>query len=101
MRLNSEFFRSLFSRGRRCGGISHAACALLFRFAKLNLLTLGRYLHLTEVMAKRVSLIVLGWMLLLLGAAGLVLPVLPGILFLLLGLSILSVEYEWARRWTS
>jgi uncharacterized membrane protein YbaN (DUF454 family) len=52
-------------------------------------------------MAKRVSLIALGWLFLLLGAAGLVLPVLPGILFLLLGLSILSVEYEWARRWIS
>jgi uncharacterized protein len=53
------------------------------------------------MMAKRVSLIALGWLFLLLGAAGLVLPVLPGVLFLLLGLSILSVEYEWARRWIS
>jgi uncharacterized membrane protein YbaN (DUF454 family) len=50
-------------------------------------------------MLKRLSLIVLGWMFLLLGAAGIVLPVLPGILFLLIGLSILSVEYEWAKRW--
>jgi uncharacterized membrane protein YbaN (DUF454 family) len=50
-------------------------------------------------MLKRVSLIVLGWMFLVLGAAGVVLPVLPGILFLLIGLSILSVEYEWAKRW--
>jgi len=52
-------------------------------------------------MVKRVSLIVEGWLLLLLGAAGLFLPVLPGVLFLLIGLSILSVEYAWARRWTS
>jgi uncharacterized membrane protein YbaN (DUF454 family) len=50
-------------------------------------------------MLKRVSLIVLGWTFLLLGAAGIILPVLPGLLFLLIGLSILSVEYEWAKRW--
>jgi uncharacterized membrane protein YbaN (DUF454 family) len=30
---------------------------------------------------------------------GLFLPVLPGALFLIIGLSILSVEYAWARRW--
>ena len=52
-------------------------------------------------MLKRVAMIVLGWMFLVLGTAGLFLPVLPGILFLLIGLSILSVEYEWARRWVS
>ena len=50
-------------------------------------------------MLKRVSLIVLGWMFLVLGAAGIFLPILPGILFILMGLSILSVEYEWAGRW--
>jgi uncharacterized protein len=50
-------------------------------------------------MLKRMALIVAGWLLLFLGAAGLFLPVLPGILFLLIGLSILSVEYDWARRW--
>jgi uncharacterized membrane protein YbaN (DUF454 family) len=50
-------------------------------------------------MVKRVALIVTGWALLLLGAVGLLLPVLPGVLFLVIGLSILSVEYEWARRW--
>ena len=40
-----------------------------------------------------------GWALLPLGILGLFLPVLPGVLFLIIGLSILSVEYEWARRW--
>jgi uncharacterized membrane protein YbaN (DUF454 family) len=50
-------------------------------------------------MMKRVAMIGAGWMLLALGAAGLVLPVIPGILFLLIGLTILSVEYAWARRW--
>ena len=52
-------------------------------------------------MLKRVAMIVVGWMFLVLGTAGLFLPVLPGVLFLLIGLSILSVEYEWARRWVS
>jgi uncharacterized membrane protein YbaN (DUF454 family) len=52
-------------------------------------------------MVKRVALIAVGWFLLLLGAIGLFLPVLPGVLFLLVGLSILSVEYAWARRWVT
>lgn len=55
-------------------------------------------IQLTE-MVKRLALIATGWALLLLGAIGVFLPILPGILFLLIGLSILSVEYEWARRW--
>jgi uncharacterized protein len=50
---------------------------------------------------KRLALIAAGWALLLLGAIGLFIPVLPGVLFLLIGLSILSVEYEWARRWVA
>ncbi|HMC32352.1 MAG TPA: PGPGW domain-containing protein [Candidatus Angelobacter sp.] len=52
-------------------------------------------------MLKRVALIVVGWMFLILGAAGIFLPVLPGVLFLVIGLSFLSLEYEWARRWGS
>jgi len=50
-------------------------------------------------MVKRYSLLAAGWALLPLGIVGLFLPVLPGALFLIIGLSILSVEYEWARRW--
>ena len=50
-------------------------------------------------MVKRYSLMAAGWALLPLGVVGLFLPVLPGVLFLIIGLSILSVEYEWARRW--
>lgn len=50
---------------------------------------------------KRVAFSVAGWMFLILGTAGLVLPVLPGVVFLLLGLSFLSLEYAWARRWSS
>jgi len=41
----------------------------------------------------------LGWIFFVLGLVGLVLPVLQGILFLSLGLYILSREYDWARRW--
>ena len=48
---------------------------------------------------KRQALIAAGWALLLLGAVGFLLPILPGILFVLMGLCILSVEYAWARRW--
>ena len=40
-------------------------------------------------------------MFLILGAAGLFLPVLPGFLFLVIGLSFLSLEYAWARRLAS
>jgi uncharacterized protein len=52
-------------------------------------------------MVKRVALIAAGWILLFLGVIGFFLPVLPGVLFLLIGLSILSVEYEWAQRWVT
>lgn len=50
-------------------------------------------------MAKRVAFNAAGWGLLLLGGAGLVLPVLPGVALLIVGLSFLSLEYKWARRW--
>jgi uncharacterized membrane protein YbaN (DUF454 family) len=48
---------------------------------------------------KRIVLILLGWIFLLLGIAGLFLPVLQGILFILIGLTLLATEYHWARRW--
>lgn len=50
-------------------------------------------------MVKRVAFIGAGWVLLMLGALGLFLPILPGVLLLIVALSILSVEYAWARRW--
>ncbi len=40
----------------------------------------------------------LGWTFLILGVAGLFLPFLQGILFILVGLFLLSREVEWARR---
>lgn len=46
---------------------------------------------------KRVALLVVGWAFILLGIVGLFLPVLQGILFLLIGLFILSSEYVWAH----
>jgi uncharacterized membrane protein YbaN (DUF454 family) len=59
------------------------------------------FFRIQSLKMKRLALIVAGWTLLPLGAAGLFIPVLPGVLFLLVGLSILSVEYEWARRWVA
>jgi uncharacterized membrane protein YbaN (DUF454 family) len=48
--------------------------------------------------AKRLAVLLLGWAFILLGIAGLFLPVLQGILFLLIGLIILSSEYVWAHK---
>jgi uncharacterized membrane protein YbaN (DUF454 family) len=47
---------------------------------------------------KRIAVIMVGWMFLFLGIAGLFLPILQGILFILIGLIILSTEYAWAHR---
>jgi uncharacterized protein len=47
---------------------------------------------------KRSALIILGWLFIALGIVGLFVPVLQGVLFLLVGLVILSAEYHWARK---
>jgi uncharacterized membrane protein YbaN (DUF454 family) len=47
---------------------------------------------------KRIVIWWLGWAFILLGIAGLVLPILQGILFLLIGLSLLSNQSAWAAR---
>ncbi len=47
--------------------------------------------------AKRVVLETLGWALLLLGIAGLILPG-PGLLGIFAGLALLSQQYDWAER---
>ena len=47
---------------------------------------------------KRIAINVVGWAFLLLGIAGLFLPILQGVLFILIGLIILSTEYVWAHR---
>jgi len=47
--------------------------------------------------AKRLLLLLAGWAFIVLGILGLFLPVLQGVLFLLIGLIILSSEYAWAH----
>ncbi len=47
---------------------------------------------------KKVLMLVTGWGFILVGIAGLFLPVLQGMLFLFIGLFILSSEYVWAHR---
>ena len=47
---------------------------------------------------KRILVLIAGWSFILLGIVGLFLPVLQGVLFILVGLIILSSEYVWAHR---
>jgi uncharacterized protein (TIGR02611 family) len=47
--------------------------------------------------AKRIAVLIIGWLLILLGLAALVLPG-PGLLALFAGLAVLSTQYEWAER---
>ncbi len=47
---------------------------------------------------KRFLLLLAGWFFLLLGIVGLFLPVLQGILFIVIGLTLLSSEYVWSRK---
>jgi uncharacterized protein len=46
---------------------------------------------------KRIVVQIAGWSFILLGIVGLVLPVLQGVLFILVGVIILSSQYAWAR----
>lgn len=45
---------------------------------------------------KRYAVLALGWLFIFLGILGLFLPILQGILFLTIGLILLSRESEWA-----
>jgi len=47
--------------------------------------------------AKRILILIVGWTFILLGIVGLFLPILQGVLFILIGLIILSSEYVWAH----
>jgi len=47
---------------------------------------------------KKIALLTLGWAFIVLGVIGLFLPILQGVLFLMIGLVILSSEYVWAHR---
>jgi uncharacterized membrane protein YbaN (DUF454 family) len=48
---------------------------------------------------KRIVVLVIGWLLIAFGVVGLFLPVLQGVLFIMLGLLVLSGESETAHRW--
>ena len=48
---------------------------------------------------QRVVVLVIGWLLIALGIVGLFLPILQGVLFILLGLAVLSRESRTARLW--
>ena len=48
---------------------------------------------------RRVLILIIGWLMIVVGIVGLFLPILQGVLFILLGLAILSRESEVARRW--
>ena len=50
-----------------------------------------------KAVVKRAAVLVLGWAFVLLGIVGLFLPILQGVLFILIGLFILSSEYIWAH----
>ena len=50
------------------------------------------------MLVRRIAVLALGWGFIVLGIVGLVLPVLQGILFLLIGLALLSSESKTARR---
>jgi uncharacterized membrane protein YbaN (DUF454 family) len=52
-----------------------------------------------ERQIKRIVVLVIGWTLIAVGVVGLFLPFLQGILFILLGLYVLSRESKTARRW--
>ena len=47
---------------------------------------------------KRILVLIAGWGFIVLGVLGLFLPILQGVLFLRVGLIILSSEYVWAHR---
>jgi uncharacterized protein (TIGR02611 family) len=57
--------------------------------------TIGRFIRRS---GKRIAVTVAGFAVLLLGIAGLALPVLPGWALIFVGLAILATEYVWARR---
>jgi uncharacterized membrane protein YbaN (DUF454 family) len=46
---------------------------------------------------KRILVLIAGWSFIALGIVGLILPFLQGVLFILVGLVILSSQYAWAR----
>lgn len=50
------------------------------------------------MISRRMLKLILGWFFMVLGVAGLFLPILQGVLFLAIGLIILAQEQPWAHR---
>lgn len=48
---------------------------------------------------RRIIVLVLGCTLLLLAVLGMVLPIMPGVVFIPLALGIMAMEFAWAARW--
>jgi uncharacterized membrane protein YbaN (DUF454 family) len=48
---------------------------------------------------KRIGILIIGWFFVGLGILGLFLPILQGILFIMIGLAILSSRSEMVKRW--
>jgi hypothetical protein len=58
------------------------------------------HVHIPDLpLALRIGLLILGWVVIVLGLAGLLLPGLQGILLLILGAAILSVASDTVHRW--
>ena len=58
------------------------------------------HVHIPDLpLALRIALLVFGWLIVVLGLAGLLLPGLQGILLLILGAAILSVASDSVHRW--
>ncbi len=57
-----------------------------------------RFAHMTYKVARRIVITVVGLTVLLLGAIMIVTPG-PALVFIPLGLAILSIEFAWARYW--
>jgi len=58
------------------------------------------HVHIPDLpLALRIGLLILGWLVIVLGLAGLLLPGLQGVLLLILGAAILSVASDTVHRW--
>ena len=58
------------------------------------------HVHIPDLpLALRIGLLILGWLIVVLGLAGLLLPGLQGVLLLILGAAILSVASDTVHRW--
>ena len=57
------------------------------------------YVEIAWKNARRVVVAVIGGTIILLGVVGMVLPIMPGFIFVPLGLAVLATEFVWAKRW--